>query len=167
VVTLELTTEMSDEGKNSARIGVCLSFCCTDNAEYRSGVPGVGGGGEDAFVKSVGCPQGYNGAAECQEENGEMQTSSGSVVTMYACVCLRHSKTKTTGLIVTKLDLWSPISFEVKRSTVKVTGSRKYNVETAAVTDKHSPESIAMNIILQSDNINVYLRSEGRMSRSA
>jgi len=45
---------------------------------------------------------------------------------VYVCACVSHSKTKTTGHIVTKLGKWivhdkfcSPI-FEVERSNVKV-----------------------------------------------
>jgi len=106
---------------------------------------------------------------------GVSRVFSGSVhmcVSVYVC---QQSKTKSTVRIITKHcswivhdKSWSPISFEVKRLNVKVTGSNKCNVETvAAMTNKHSPEGAARNVILQSHNIYIYLWSKGQMSRSA
>jgi len=54
----------------------------------------------------------------------------GRLSAVYVCVCMcvcQHSKTKTTGRVITKLGswivhdkFWSPILFEVKRSNLKV-----------------------------------------------
>jgi len=62
-------------------------------------------------------------------------------VYVYVCVC-QHSKTKTTGRIVTKLGRWivhdkfrSPILLEVKRLIVKVTGSISVSVCDYNYTD--------------------------------